>query len=181
VTDPWFLLYIFLYLGASGKDLLDFVLEKGTFERWWNSQRMWMISGVTCFLFGCLEYALSSLGIAVAGFNVTSKVQDDELKKRYDQGVFEFGVASPMFVPLTMAAIINLISFVVGFMGILTRGMVTMEGLILQILLSGFVMMNCWPIYEAMVFRSDKGRMPTKTTLTAAFLVAFLYIIVSIL
>lgn len=180
VTDSWSLLYVFLCLGASGKDLLDFLLEKGTFMRWWNSQRMWMISGVTCFLFGCIEYTLSSLGIATAGFNVTSKVQDVELKKRYDQGVFEFGVASPMFVPLTMAAIINLISFVVGFMGILTRGMVNMEGLVLQILLSGFVVVNCWPIYEAMVFRSDKGRMPTKTTLTSAFLVAFLYMVTGV-
>jgi len=171
---------MFLFLGANAKDLLDFLLEKGTFERWWNSQRMWMISGVTCFLFACVEYTLSSLGIAVAGFNVTSKVQDDELKKRYDQGVFEFGVASPMFVTLTMAAIINLVSFITGLIGILTKGMFNMEGLILQILLSGFVVMNCWPIYEAMVFRTDKGRMPTKTTLTATFLVAFLCIIVSI-
>lgn len=180
VTDQYFMLYIFLYLGANAKDLVDFLLEKGTFERWWNSQRMWMISGVSCFLFGCIEYILSSLGFAMAGFNVTSKVQDDELKKRYDKGVFEFGVDSPMFVTLTMAAIINLISFVFGIIGILTKGMLEMEGLILQILVSGLVVINCLPVYEAMVFRSDKGRMPTKTTLIAALLVASLYMFASV-
>uniref|UniRef100_A0A7C9F3F3 Cellulose synthase (UDP-forming) n=2 Tax=Opuntia streptacantha TaxID=393608 RepID=A0A7C9F3F3_OPUST len=108
------------------------------------------------------------------GFNVTSKLQDDELKKRYDQGVFEFGVASPMLVPLTMAAILNLLSFTVGLMRILTRGTLQMEGLILQILASGVVVINCWPVYEALVLRSDKGRMPTKITLLAASLVFLL-------
>ena len=133
-----------------------------------------MICGVSSFLFGFVEYTLSCLGIAMHGFNVTSKLQDDELKKRYDQGVFEFGVASPMLVPLTMAAILNLLSFTVGLMRILKRGTLQMEGLILQILASGVVVINCWPVYEALVLRSDKGRMPTKITLLAASLVFLL-------
>lgn len=170
ISDPRFLLYVFLFIGANGKDLLDFHLENGTFQRWWNSQRMWMICGLSSFLFGCIDYTLSSLGIAVRGFDLTSKVQDDELSKRYDQGTFEFGVASPMFVPMTMAAIINVVSFVVGSIGLFRSGIRNMEGLILQILLSGFVVINCWPVYEAMVFRSDNGRMSTKITLIAAVL-----------
>ncbi|XP_057521299.1 cellulose synthase-like protein G3 isoform X3 [Amaranthus tricolor] len=174
ISDPWFLLYIFLFIGAYGKDLLDFLLEKGTFIRWYNSQRMWMIWGLSSFLFGCLDYTLNSLGISVRGFDVTSKVQDDELSKRYDQGTFEFGVASPMFVPMSMAALINLLSFIKGSFGVISRGLDNMEGLILQIMLSGFVVINCWPLYEAMVFRNDNGRMPTKITLIAAFLTSIL-------
>uniref|UniRef100_A0A803L568 Cellulose synthase-like protein G3 n=1 Tax=Chenopodium quinoa TaxID=63459 RepID=A0A803L568_CHEQI len=176
ISDPRFLLYIFLFIGANGKDLIDFLLEKGTFERWWNAQRMLMICGLSSFLFGCIDYALGSLGITIRGFDVTSKLQDNELSKRYDQGTFEFGVASPMFVPMTMAAIINLISFVMGVLGVFRKGMENMEGLILQILLSGFVVINCWPLYQAMVFRSDKGRMPTKITLIAAFLASILIV-----
>lgn len=174
ISDPRSLLYVFLFVGANGKDLLDFHLENGTFERWWNSQRMWMICGLSSFLFGCIDYTLSSLGISVRGFDLTSKVQDDELSKRYDQGTFEFGVASPMFVPMTMAAIINVVSFVVGSIGLFRSGIRNMEGLILQILLSGFVVINCWPVYEAMVFRSDNGRMSTKITLIAAFLTSIM-------
>ncbi|KMS97558.1 hypothetical protein BVRB_5g125820 [Beta vulgaris subsp. vulgaris] len=174
ISDPRFLLYVFLFIGANGKDLLDFHLENGTFERWWNSQRMWMICGLSSFLFGCIDYTLSSLGISVRGFDLTSKVQDDELSKRYDQGTFEFGVASPMFVPMTMAAIINVASFVMGSIGLFRSGIRNMEGLILQILLSGFVVINCWPVYEAMVFRSDNGRMSTKITLIAAFLTSIM-------
>lgn len=154
ISDPMFVIYIFLFIGANGKDLLDFLLEKGTLERWWNSQRIWMICGLSSFLFGCIEYTLSSLGISVRGFDITSKLQDNELIKRYDQGTFEFGVAAPMFVPMTMAAIINLASFVMGLTGVFRKGMENMEGLILQILLSGFVVINCWPLYEAMVLRS---------------------------
>ncbi|XP_074317684.1 cellulose synthase-like protein G3 [Silene latifolia] len=178
VSEAWFYLYIFLYIGANGKDLLDFILEKGTFERWWNSQRMWMLSGVSCFLFGCIEYVLTSLGFTVRGFDLTSKVQDDEQSKRYDQGCFEFGVVSPLFVPMTMAAFLNLVSFMMGMIGIYTGGMQRMEGLLLQILLSGFVVLNCWPFYEAMVFRSDIGRMPAKLSFIAAFLMSMLCIVV---
>ena len=133
-----------------------------------------MICGLSSFLFGCLDYTLSSLGILVRGFDVTSKVQDDKLSKRYDEGTFEFGVASPMFVPMSVAALINLLSFIKGSFGVISRGLDNMEGLILQIMLSGFVVINCWPLYEAMVFRNDNGRMPTKITLIAAFLASIL-------
>ncbi|KAL2902924.1 Cellulose synthase-like protein G2 [Bienertia sinuspersici] len=178
ISDPMFGLYIFLFVGANAKDLLDFVLEKGTLERWWNSQRIWMIYGLSSFLFGCTEYILSSLGITVPGFDVTSKLQDDELRKRYEQGSFEFGVASPMFVPIIMTAIINLISFIVGLNEVFRRGILeydsNINGLILQIMLSCFVVINCKPIYEAMLFRSNKGRMSTKITLIGAFLASIL-------
>ncbi|CAO2819264.1 unnamed protein product [Amaranthus hypochondriacus] len=178
ISEPWFVLYIILFIGAYGKDLLDFLLEKESFAKWWNSQRMWMILGLSSFLFGCIDYILTSLRISVRGFVVTSKVQDDERSKRYDQGTFEFGVASPMFVPMSMAALINLFSFIKGSFGVISRGMENMEGLILQIMLSGFVVINCWPIYEAMFFRRDSGRMPTKITLIAVFLAIIMCFIV---
>ncbi|KAL9246640.1 hypothetical protein vseg_020150 [Gypsophila vaccaria] len=177
VSEAWFYLYMFLYIGANGKDLHDFILEEGTIERWWNSQRIWMISGVSSFLFGCTEYTLSSLGIAVRGFSLTSKIQDDEQSKRYDQGKFEFGVASPLFVPMTMSALLNLIAFVTGLWGVYSRGMDSVEGLILQIMLCGIVVLNCWPLYDAMLFRTDMGRMPSKISFTATFLVSILCVL----
>ncbi|CAL5442744.1 unnamed protein product [Camellia sinensis] len=153
--------------------------SKGTFQRWWSDQRMWMVRGVTCHMFGLIEFISKYVGIATQGFNVTNKVIDNEQGKRYDQGTFEFGVESPMFVSLAVAAIINLIAFVGGLIGVL-RGK-NSEGLFGQLLISGFVVLNCCPVYEAMVLRTDKGRMPTKTTIISTFLAWALYTAASLI
>lgn len=176
VSEQWFLLYVFLFLGSYGQDFLEFFLAGGNLESWWNEQRMWMIRGPSCYLFGLVEYLLKSIGISAQGFNVTSKVLDDEQSKRYEQGIFEFGVSSPMFVPLTAAAIINLVSFFGGLVSVCTGGSSSWEGAFVQMFIAGFVTLNCWPIYKALVLRSDKGRMPTKTTLISTFLASSLYI-----
>ncbi|KAE8055152.1 hypothetical protein FH972_012013 [Carpinus fangiana] len=169
VSEPWFLLYVFLFIGAYGQDLLEFILFDGTIQRWWNDQRIWMIRGVTCNLFGSVEFFLKSFGISAQGFNVTSKVVDDEQSNRYEQGVFEFGVPSPMFVSLTTAAIINLVSFVWGLFLVAFRGR-QLEGMFLQMFIAGFVVVNSLPIYEAMVLRGDKGRMPVRIAIISTFL-----------
>lgn len=174
VSDPLFFLYAFLFLGAYGRECLDFILARSTIERWWNEQRMWLIKGLTSFSFGGIEYVTKVLGIATQGFNVTSKVVDDEQGKRYDQGMFEFGVPSPMFVPLSTAAIVNLIAFLYGFLEVLRGG--NLDALFLQMFVAGFGVLNSLPIYEAMVLRADKGRMPTKITIISAFLACALYI-----
>ncbi|KAI3689898.1 hypothetical protein L2E82_47868 [Cichorium intybus] len=107
VTDPWFLLYAFVFIGAYGQDCYDFILFGSTFKRWWNDQRMWLIRGLSPLLFALVEYIAKHLGITTQGFNVTSKVQDDDQRKRYDQGLIEFGVHSVMFLPLITATILG--------------------------------------------------------------------------
>ncbi|XP_011022475.1 PREDICTED: cellulose synthase-like protein G3 [Populus euphratica] len=173
VSDPWFFLYAFLFLGAYGQDCLDFVLAGGSVQRWWNDQRFWHIRGVTCYLFGSIEFFLKFLGISASGFTVTSKAVDAEQSKRYEQGIFEFGVHSPMFVSLTLAAIINLISFSQGLVEVF-RGN-NLEGLFVQMFISGFAVVNSWPIYEAIALRNDKGKMPIKTTIMATLLAGAFY------
>ena len=66
------------------------------------------------YTFGLVEFLLKSVGISSFGFNVTSKVVEQEQSKRYQQGMFEFGVASPIFLPITTVAIINLVAFLSG-------------------------------------------------------------------
>ncbi|KAK3024191.1 hypothetical protein RJ639_043768 [Escallonia herrerae] len=176
VTDPWFFLYVFLFVAAYSQDCLDFILAHSTFERWWNDQRMWLIRGLSSYFFGSIEFVTKQLGIATQGFNITSKVVDDEQRKRYEQGTFEFGVPSPMFMPLAVATILNLIAFLRGFIEVF-RGR-SIDGLLLQVLIAGYVVLNSFPIYQAMVWRRDKGRMPTKTTVIATFIVWGLYAVV---
>ncbi|XP_040988131.1 cellulose synthase-like protein G3 isoform X2 [Juglans microcarpa x Juglans regia] len=178
LSEPSFILYVFLVLGAYGQDLLEFMIEEGTVQNWWNDQRMWMIRGLSSFGYGSLEFFLKCLGISTYGFGLTNKVIDDEQSKRYGQGMFEFGDSSNMFVPLITAAIVNLVSFLMGLVQVL-RGS-KMEGLFLQMFLAGFVVLNALPIYEAMVLRNDKGRIPFKTTATSTCLALALYGLVSL-
>lgn len=166
MTDIQFLLYVFLFFGANIQDCLDFMLAQGTFKQWWNDQRMWFIRGLSSYLFGFIEFCIKRLGIASKGFHVTSKVVDDEQSKRYDNGVFEFGVPSPMFVPLATVAIINLVAFVFGMLRMM-KG-TNMDGLLGQLFLACFGVLNSWPIYEAMFWRTDKGRMPRIINITSA-------------
>ncbi|GAV91794.1 Cellulose_synt domain-containing protein [Cephalotus follicularis] len=180
VTGLWFYLYLFLFIGTNLQDMFEFVSAGGTFRRWWNDQRIWMIRGLSSYSFGFIQYVFMSLGIATLGFNVTSKtVDDDEQSKRYDQGVFEFGVPSPMFVPLIITAIINLLSFLWGLV-LIIRGR-NVEELCLQMLITGFVMVNCLPIYKAMLLRSDKGKIHAETIIVASFLACALYMVASLI
>lgn len=158
VTNTWFFLYVFLFIGANIQDCLDYMLARGTFQQWWNDQRMWFIRGLSSYLFGFIEFSIKHLGIASKGFHVTSKVVDNEQSKRYDNGVFEFGVPSPMFVPLATVAIVNFVAFASGILQILSGK--NMNGLFGQMILACFGVINSWPIYEAMLWRSDKGKMP---------------------
>ncbi|KAI3689894.1 hypothetical protein L2E82_47864 [Cichorium intybus] len=168
VTDYWFLLYVFLFFGAYIQDCLDFMLAQGTFQQWWNDQRMFLIRGLSSYIFGFIEFSIKHLGIASKGFHVTSKVVDNDQSKRYDNGVFEFGVPSPMFVPLATVAIVNLVAFVIGILQTLMGGNV--NGLLGQMFLSCFGLVNSWPIYEAMVWRTDKGKMPRVINVTSTSL-----------
>lgn len=174
VSEPWFLLYVFLFLGAYIQDLLDFVLAGGTVQTWWNDQRMWLIRGLSSFLFGTIEFFLKSLGIASHGFNVTSKVLDDDQSKRYEQGTIEFGVPSAMFVPLTIAAIVNLAAFAWGNVEVF-RGKCSIKEVFVQIFIAGFGTVNSKPIYEAIISRKDKGRIPKKTAVVSTSLAFALF------
>ncbi|KAG6577130.1 Cellulose synthase-like protein G3, partial [Cucurbita argyrosperma subsp. sororia] len=172
VWDPWFAVYVFLFVGAYGQDLLDFVVAGGTFRKWWNDQRMWSLRALSCLLFGTMEFVLQSVGFSNFGFNVTSKVMDPEQSKRYEEELFEFGVFSPMFVPIATVAIVNLAGGVIGIWRLCGGGS---EEMLPQMIVVGFVVANCWPVYEAMGLRKDAGKMPPKITFLSVFLALFLF------
>lgn len=167
-------MYVFLVLGAYGQDFFDFAYYGGTLQQWFHVQRMWMIKAVSAFLFATIDIILKTLGMPAFGFNVTNKVIDDEQSKRYEQGIFEFGIASPMFVPITTYAILNFFAFTMGLAQVFKHG--NWDEMFMQLSLSGFVMVNSWPIYEAIVLRTDRGKMPAITTLMSIFLAWAMYI-----
>lgn len=177
VSDPWFLLYVFLFIGAYTQDLLDFTLAGGTVPKWWSNQRMWMMRGISSFPFASLEFLGGWFGLSGFGFSVTSNLVENEQNQRYDRGMFEFGVPSPMFFPIAMTAIINLIAFSYGIIGILRYG-ISYEEVFVQMFIAGFVVLNSWPIYQAMILRTDKGKMPVKVSLISGALVIWILYLV---
>ncbi|PWA52521.1 hypothetical protein CTI12_AA441730 [Artemisia annua] len=84
VSDPWFLLYVFSFIGAYLQEFIEFKLMGGTTQGWFNHQRMWIIRCLSSFTFGILEYTLTKLHIFSSTFNVTSKVVDEEARKSHD-------------------------------------------------------------------------------------------------
>ncbi|XP_068649422.1 cellulose synthase-like protein G3 [Aristolochia californica] len=168
-SSPFFYLYAYLFLGAYGQDLLDFLNERGTVQRWWSDQRMWMIRGTSSYLFALVHHSFKLIGFSGLGFNLTTKVIDEDENKRYEQGVFEFGAASPFFLSLGTIAMLNIVSFSVGLVRALL--LKNVDEVFAQLFVSGFVVVNSWPIYEAMILRSDKGRMPTQITIPSTLMV----------
>ncbi|XP_073122820.1 cellulose synthase-like protein G3 [Henckelia pumila] len=178
VSDPMFFLYVFLFLGSCGQDCLEFISTKSTLLRWWNDQRMVLTRALSSDVFGTLEYISNHLGIGTRDFGVTSKVNGDGQRKRYDEGKIEYGVASPLFVPFSSAAILNLVAFIYGVLRMVSLR--EMDEFLGQVLVGSFGMMICLPIYEAMFLRKDEGRMPTKITIASIFLASFVFVAFSV-
>nr|XP_043608056.1 cellulose synthase-like protein G3 isoform X2 [Erigeron canadensis] len=176
VLDPWCLLYIFLFLGAYGNEYVDYVAAGSDFKKWWNSQRMWLIMGSSSWACAIFSWLLTYLNMSALDFNVTSKVSDIEKKERYEKGIFEFGVELPLLLPINVAAIINLFAFLIGIKQVLMNNR-RLEEMFVQLFIAGFVVVNSWPIYEGMVLRSDKGRMPTKITLQSFSIALVIYLV----
>ncbi|PKU60953.1 cellulose synthase-like protein E6 [Dendrobium catenatum] len=145
----------------------------GLIQRWWSEQRMWLIKGITSSTFGTLDFIFSEIGSSTSGFNLTSKVKKEEENKLYENGKFVI-YASPFFVSMVTIAIVNSISFIFGFI----KAMIRVGGLdemLIQILLSGFIVTNSWPIYEAMFTRKDGGKMPGSVTKASILLSSILF------
>ncbi|XP_059064611.1 cellulose synthase-like protein E1 [Cryptomeria japonica] len=84
--------------------------------------RMWMLKGVSSYLFGVIQVVWKLLGISKVGFEVTSKVFDSQAAKRYEAEIFEFGVSSALFIPFSIIGLINLLALMGGIAGVMREG-----------------------------------------------------------
>ncbi|KAK1258045.1 Cellulose synthase-like protein G1 [Acorus gramineus] len=131
-------------------EMVEFVsFKEGTLMKWWNHQRMWMIKGVTCFPVALLEFCLQKIGFSAAAFNVTNKSIDDAQSMCYEKGVFDFGVWSPFFLLLATMAGVNLVVLVVSVVRCVMEG--GFGEVLVQVFLCVGVVVNCLPVYEAMM------------------------------
>ncbi|PIA25318.1 hypothetical protein AQUCO_11800010v1 [Aquilegia coerulea] len=167
VSDPWFKLFAFLGIASHAFSLGELMWAKGTIKMWWNETRMWMMKGTSSYLFAVTVIILKTLGISEPGFEITSKVIDEEALKRYKKEIMEFAVASPMFIPPTTLALLHLFGLLKTLTMAVKDGLEGLDHMFLQVIVSGYISLISLPLYEAMFLRKDKGRMPVYVTIYA--------------
>ncbi|RVW87179.1 Cellulose synthase-like protein E1 [Vitis vinifera] len=161
----WALPFAYVIIANYAYSLGEILWFGGTIQGWWNEQRIWALRRTTSYFFALLDTILKLLGFAETTFAVTAKVSDEDVSRRYEQEVMEFGSPSPMFTIIATLAMLNLFSFVCCvkrlFVGIQIKAL---ESLALQGILCGVVVLINLPVYQGLFFRKDKGAMPTSVT-----------------
>uniref|UniRef100_A0A1J3DDT0 Cellulose synthase-like protein E1 n=1 Tax=Noccaea caerulescens TaxID=107243 RepID=A0A1J3DDT0_NOCCA len=183
VRSSWFIPFGYVTVAVNAYSLAEFLWCGGTFRGWWNEQRMWLYRRTSSFLFGFIDTILKKLGVSESAFVITAKVAEEEAAERYEKEVMEFGVESPMFVLLGTLGMLNLFCFAAAVMRLVTfrdRGG-DFQTMGLQFLITGLLVAINWPLYEAMLLRKDRGKMPVSVTvksvvfaLSACTCIAFL-------
>ncbi|KAF9608915.1 hypothetical protein IFM89_012083 [Coptis chinensis] len=154
-SDPWFGVFLIVYLSALSQHLLEVLSSDGSIRTWWNEQRIWMVKSVTANLFGCLDVILKWIGITKASFRLTNKVVDQKQQKKYEKGIFDFQGAATFLVPLIILVILNIGCFIGGVRRVIIDESYT--EMFAQVFLSFFVLVLSYPIIEGMITRKDKG------------------------
>ena len=60
-----------------------------------------------------IDTVLKILGFSDSAFVITAKVTDEEVSKRYEKEMMEFGASSPMFTIIATISLVNLLCFLV--------------------------------------------------------------------
>ncbi|KAI3495121.1 hypothetical protein L1887_37297 [Cichorium endivia] len=171
LSSYWFVPFVYVFVGKYAYSLGEFYWCGGTVKGWWNDQRMWLYRRLTSYLFGFADVMLKSMGFSTSGFVITSKVSEEEASQRYKKEIMEFGATSPMFNILSTLALVNLFSFVNGVKRVVMDSDIdSFSELVVQMILSGLIILINLPLYEGMFLRKDNGRMPSSVTYQSTFL-----------
>ncbi|XP_062160871.1 cellulose synthase-like protein E6 [Alnus glutinosa] len=165
ISNPWILPFAFVFCVQRAYSLVEFVWFGGTFQGWWNDQRIWLFKRTSSYFFGFFDNILKLLGFTKSAFVITAKVADDDVSQRYEQEVMEFGTSSPMFTIIATLSLLNAFCLVGG----MKRVLMDVQNLLsdtftLQILLCGLLVMINLPVYQGLFLRKDKARMPSSLT-----------------
>ncbi|KAM3222995.1 cellulose synthase-like protein E1 isoform X2 [Capsicum annuum] len=167
VSSKWFLPFAYVIIAELTYSFAEFLWSGGTVLGWWNEQRIWLYKRTSSYIFAFLDTMLKLFGSSNTTFIVTPKVTDEDVLLRYKQETMEFGSASPMLTILSTLAMLNLFCL----MGLVKKLIVTrelglkyvFETMALQILLCGVLVFVNLPLYNALFFRKDKGKIPSST------------------
>ncbi|KAL8153045.1 hypothetical protein V2J09_010805 [Rumex salicifolius] len=169
VSSPWFIPFAFIILASYGYSLVEFLHVQGSFLEWWNEQRMWLYKRVSSYLFAFVDSIMRLVGLSNMNFVITAKVADEDIIQRYIQEKMEFGVSSPMFTILATLALVNLFCAVIALKEF-TMGEHEVGKLGMQVLLCAALVAINLPLYDALILRNDKGRIPSSIAIRSIVL-----------
>ncbi|KAJ4977514.1 hypothetical protein NE237_002620 [Protea cynaroides] len=178
ISSPWLLPFAYLIIANSTYSLAEYLCCGGSLQSWWNDKRIWIYRRATSYLFGTVETMLKVSGFTKSAFVITAKVVDEDVMKRYEQEIMEFGTNSPMLSVLTTIALLNLFCM----FGAITRFFLhpctdDFETWSLQILLCTLVVAINLPIYQGLFFRKDNGRIPSSILSKSIVLVVIAFML----
>ena len=155
-----FIPFAYVFIAKNVYSFFEALSCGSTPKIWWNSQRMLIIKRTTTFFFAFINVIIKQLGLSETTFAITSKVVTEDVSKRYEQEIMEFGSSSTMFTILGTLAMLNLFCLVGATLKMVLREFGALENLISQVFLCGMMVLINLPVYEAIFFRKDNGCLP---------------------
>jgi Cellulose synthase len=154
-------------------------LEVGyTLKGWWNEQRIWLYKRSASYPFALFDTALKQIGIAKSAFVITAKVASDDVMKRYEKEMIEFGSASLPFMIIATVAILSPVCLIMGLVRLLVAQSIRLMGpMLLQVIICGAVTLINLPVYDAMLVRQDAGRIPASVMLISLTVSCFAFML----
>ncbi|KAL5077341.1 hypothetical protein RYX36_016325 [Vicia faba] len=172
VSSPWFIPFAYVIIGETIYSLLEFLFCGGTFKGWWNDLRIWLYKRTTSYLYAFSDTILKLFGFSDSVFIITSKVSEEEVSKRHEKEIMEFGTSSPMFTILATLALLNLWCFLNVLKDVVLRGggFGAYEKMGLQVILCGFLVLINVPLYQGLFLRKDSGKLPNSLAMKSTIL-----------
>lgn len=168
ITSPWFIPFIYTIMAKYTYSRGESIWCGEGLEAWWNQQRIWLYRRTSSYILAIIDNILKLLGFTKSAFTITEKVVDEEVSKRYEQEIMEFGSTSPIFTILATISMVDLLCFIGAIKWLVNDDEIRNGGsLILQFLLCGALVLINIPMYQGLFLRKDKGCLPTSVAFTS--------------
>ncbi|XP_037417144.1 cellulose synthase-like protein H1 [Triticum dicoccoides] len=180
-SNHGFSIQLALFLSYNIYNFVEY-MECGLSARtWWNNMRMQRIVSLSSWLLAFLSVVLKTIGLSKTVFEVTRKDKStsdgDPSTHETDLGWFTFD-SSPVFIPMTAVAILNIVTISIGVwrhaIFWMTTGNHDCQN-IGEFLCCGLMILYFWPFIKGLVGRGRYG-IPWNVKLKAwVIVVPFLY------
>ncbi|KAF3973686.1 hypothetical protein CMV_002921 [Castanea mollissima] len=173
VESIWFWPFAYVFVARNACSIVEALSCGDTLKAWWNGQRIWLIRRTTSYFFGFIDTISRQLGLSETTFAITTKVVTEDVLKRYEEEVIEFGSSTIMVTIIAVLALLHIFSLIGGINKIfLDLEFIKLDQLILQVVLSLLLVMINIPVYQALFIRNDEGHIPSSVLFKSVVLVS---------